>query len=193
MSKKKHPAFVEKLTAAKQAVREAHAENVRRYGSEAAARKASPIYKQLASTKPIKLALVDGTWYQVYRVHKDQNSYDDDNRAFFFGVGSGYDIIRVLVMASSFEEAVEAAENKWPDTFFTKLLTPKQYEKLEADPGDDWESNPENYRFVEDAGKWGLPEEDIRIAKEVDVYAPTAVQIGTREAMLPDGETVEYA
>lgn len=190
--KKKHPAFVEKMAAAKQAVREAHAENVRRYGSEAAARKMSPMYKALPSTKPIKLALVDGTWYQVYRVHKDPHGYDGD-RAFFFGIGSGYDIVRVLVMASSFDDAVEAAENKWPDEFFTKLLTPKQFEKLEAEPGDDWESNPENYRFVEDAGKWGLPQEDIRIAKEADVYAPTAVKIDTRTAMLPDGETVEYA
>lgn len=156
-------------------------------------RQIAPTYMYPAQ-KILKLAKVKGTWYYVERYSKDPNSWKEDS-IFFFGPGSGFDISRIAIKANDFESAMEHAENKYPHLFFTKTITNKQFRKLEEDPGDGWESDPENYRFIESKGKWGLPEQDIRIAGKVEEYIPTAVQSDdhSREAILPDGRKVEYA
>lgn len=191
MSKKKlDEAFQRAMSAAKQEQKRSRAENIRRYGGEKEARKVSPIYRDLPGQKVLRLAKVNGDWFSVHRkALVDPDSWKGEY--YFFGIGSGFDILRIVVKADSLEEAMEHAENKLPKLFFTKVITTRQYDKLS---GDDWETDPDNYHFIESLGKWGLPEEDIRIAKKVTEYVPTAAQAKpyTNTAILPDGRKVEY-
>jgi hypothetical protein len=185
--------YVKALAAAKEQKAAVKAENIRRYGSEKAARKVSPIYRAYPSAKVLKLALVDGTWYSVDKVHGDPQSWDK-KKLFFFGIGSGYDIVRILIKADNEQAAIEAAEDKYPKFFFTKIISRKALEQLEKKGGTRWDENPDNYRFIESIGKWGLPEEDIRIMGKVSRYVPSAATTeNSREAILPDGTKVEYA
>lgn len=188
MTKNIDELYVKALEAAKRETKRSKEENIHRYG-EKGVRKVSPVYRDNPSQKKLKLALVDGQWYTVSNVHKDPHSWK--NSKFFFGIGSGFDIIRVLIQADSLEDAWTAGQEKYPKLFFTKIITGRQYDKLD---GDDWEENPDNYEFIESLGKWGLRDEDIRIAKEAKEYVSNAVQAEphSRKAILPDGRQVEY-
>lgn len=185
--------YLKALDAAKKEQARSKAENIRRYGSEKEARKISPVYRDLPAQKVLRLAKVDDEWFSIYRKPLvDPKAWK--SQYFFFGIGFGYDITRIIVKANSLDQAFEYAAEKLPKLFFTKIITSRQYRKLEENPGDIWENDPENYHFIEDLGKWGLPEQDIRIAKPVTEYVPTAVQSEafSHTAILPDGRQVEY-
>lgn len=195
MGKKLDESFLKALAAAKQEKLEVKQENIRRYGSEKAAKKISPIYRAHPEKSTIKLALVPGKigeqWFSVHKIYRDPSSWK--KIPFFFGIGQGYDISRILVFADSLEDAYTAGEEKYPHLFFTKVISNRQYAKLEENPDDSWEGNPEHYHFIESKNKWGLPDEDIRIAKKAERYVPTAVKIDSRTAIIPDGSKVDYA
>jgi len=187
------PGHSERLRTARTAMSAARKENIARFGSARAAKKAGFYSKAHPPVKTIKLARVKGDWFQPSKVLTDPHAYEP-KKAWFFGVGNGYSITGVMVKSDNESNAVEAAEEKYPHLFFTKLLTHKQYAKLEENPGDGWEENPEHYRYIEGVNKFGLPEEDIRIFAKVEVYVPSAVKVDefSREAILPDGTKVEY-
>lgn len=114
------------------------------------------------------LALVNGEWFYVNHVRG--KSDDGFNKPYFIGTGNGYDITRFLIWARNQEEAVDIAENTWPRFFFTDITTPQKLEKL-VEAGQEDEND---WRFIEDIGKVGKPEEDIRMfemASEVSYHA----------------------
>jgi hypothetical protein len=72
---------------------------------------------------------------------------------------------------------------------FSEIISRKALDKLEGkDP-----SEAERYTFIESLGKWGLPEEDIRIFKKVTEFVRGAKKIRAHADIyrLPDGRIVE--
>ena len=128
------------------------------------------------------VALVDNTWYDANHVKgRKKDTYGDSSRAWFFGLGQGYDITRFVVYADRAEDAVEIAEDTWPRFFFSEIKAPSRVPEEEQD----------EWRFIGSLGKLGKPEEDVRIFKEADEVAYHAVPLGNSLYRLPDGRVVE--
>ena len=123
------------------------------------------------------LVLVDGTWYDV----NHSKGRNEDGPAWFFGLGSGYDITRFVVHAEHAEDAIEIAEDTWPRFFFSEIKAPSRVPEEEQD----------EWRFIESLGKLGKPEEDVRIFKQAEEVAHHAVPLGNSLYRLTDGRVVE--
>jgi len=129
------------------------------------------------------LALVSGEWFYVSHV---RGKSDDFNKPYFFGVGNGYDITRFVVWAPNQEEAVNVVEETWPRFFFTEIVSPEKLERLVASGNeveDDW-------RFIEGLGKFGKPEQDIRLFEQAQEVAYHAKKINGYYR-LTDGRLIE--
>jgi hypothetical protein len=147
-----------------------------------------------ALKKRVNLALVDGTWYKIDRVHNETGtrpSRGKDYRIVFLGVSMGYDMGRYVVITERFnsvEVAVEIAQNKWPHMFYEELISGPKMSKLEKkDP-----EEAERYEFVESVAKWGIPESNVWL-REAREFTGGAIKIMRHSDLyrLPDGRVVE--
>ena len=111
------------------------------------------------------LALVGGEWYYVNHIRG--RSDDGYNKPYFIGVSSGYDITRFVVWAPNQDEAATIAEETWPRFFFTEIIAPQKLERLIANGTED----ENDWRFIEGIGKFGKPEEDIRLFEKAQEVA----------------------
>ena len=109
---------------------------------------------------------------------------EHDGEPWFIGVGAGFDILRLVVYAGSESDAIEIAEEEWPDSMGTEL-TDEEAEEAES------EGRSLFYAEV-GAGMAPFEEREIRIlsvAKRVEEGNPDKYG---RDAKLTSGEVIEY-
>lgn len=133
--------------------------------------------------KNVKVARLNSEWLTVDSVKGDKS----DGRPYLIGPGVGYDVHRLVVFASSEDEAYEIAQETWPKSMYSEFISRKKLDKLA-------EENPEEterYEYVSKLNRWGIPEEDIRILKAAKEFYRNAKEIGLHLYRLPDGRIIE--
>lgn len=125
--------------------------------------------------KKVAVALVDGNWFKVHSVAKS----DFGDKPYFIGLGSGFDILRYVVLARSEDDAIETAEYTWPKVFFNDITS-----KIPANEDD-------SYSYIEALDKWGKREEDVRIFKKAREFHANAINVASNLYRLKDGRVIE--
>ena len=115
-------------------------------------------------------------WFVVDRIAGQV----DDGDPWFIGVGAGFDVNRVLVYARDEGDALEVAEEKWPEIMGSKV-TKKDEEGVEA---------AGRSTFLAKGRLW-LSKEDVRIFTVAD-RVERGASLGGGDAELTTGEKVRY-
>ena len=119
-------------------------------------------------------------WFVVDRIAGSESH----GKPWFIGVGAGFDVLRLLVYAGNETDAVEIAEEKWPERM-GKELTDEEAEEAEE------EGRSLFYAKV-GAGVVAFEEREVRIlnvAKRVEEGRPDKYG---QSAKLTSGEVIEY-